>query len=316
MKASVKFLILMLAMVFVAGCSLTKKMDETNRKIDDTNGKIDNTNAELTKTSDAIRLQKLAIAKQNLEDPQNGKYLDPFPTGLVGYAKTFAETGTEDELVGQIYLYVTEINNNAPTYKVDDTGKQIDLTPQDKVDLDHYKKQRLTAAKAICAFIPQAMMDEVVKTEIINQGRYKDTALTMLEFRFQFLGDILLDHSILDEGIHSVGGLEQALEYSNSMEVIAQYPFASEISDDIHGFFNTPPANDNLSMAAQNISDRLTVIQGQVEFNLPAQDLGEMSTDASQNEQLKAADQARLDKSNADLQKRLAFWQARAAQPQ
>jgi hypothetical protein len=311
----------MLAMVLFAGCDpdgamkatndMPAKIDDTNRKIDDTNGKIDDTNVELQKTSDAIRLQKLAIAKEGMEDPQNGVYLEPFPTGIVAFAKTFAETGTEEELVGQIYLYVTEINRSVPPKKVNEKGEPVEYTAQEVQNIKQYKKQRLMAAKAVCAFIPQAMIDEIVKTEIVDGGRYKSTALAMLMFRFNFLGDILLDKSIMEEGITSVGMLEKALEYSRSMETVASYPFVSEITWDITGLADANIDN-TMAGAVSNIADRLGSIQFQVTLNLSEGDLSQLDADPLKNDELKAQLRKRLDLANSEVQSRLEYWEAQA----
>jgi hypothetical protein len=225
-----KFAILILAALSLTACEVNDAMHSANS----IPPKMDKMNQRLDETSEAIRLQKLAIAKENLEDEKNSYVLMPIPTGLIGYAKLFAETATVDELVGQIYLYIKEVNDGMPI-------------PTDAADhsLDQniHRLQRMTAAQAIAAFVPKETIAKMVDQEIVQRGRYQKTAMNILTMRFQFLRDVMLSASLLAEPFASVGSAEDALKYLGYMDDILSFSFKDEIMVKITGF--TPPFQNN-----------------------------------------------------------------------
>lgn len=307
---------LVLTVLALAGCKMNDALDATNSvptKMDETNRKIDATNEKMDETQEAIRLQKLGIAKVNLEDPDNAKTLQPLPAGMMGYAKLFAETATAEELVGQIYLYVTEINRGVFPAKVDAEGKAVAPDAQGVADTNQYKMQRFVAAQAISAFIPKEMMSEIVETEILNEGRYKATALNILLMRFTFTSQILLDKSLFDDELTSVGMVEKALEYIENMETIAKYSFVDQVTLKIYGFAGQEALNLNLNDAEADILSRLETMDFQISYNLETVDMSELDENPAVSKKLQIENQKRLDSAVSDVQKKLAFWSNTAA---
>ncbi len=293
----------------VVSCGLKEAVDATKdmpEKMDETNGKIDLTNQQMAETQEAIRLQKLGIAKQNLEDPANAVTMQPIPTGMMGYAKLFAETANADELVGQIYLYMTEINRGLYPVQVDANNQPL---PADVDAGNTYKTQRFIAAQAISAFIPSDVLEEIVQTEIINEGRYKEAALNLLMLRFSFTSQVLLDKSLLDDELTSVGMVEKSLEYIENLETIAKYAFVDQVKFKVYGFAGQPPIEADLKDAGAQILSRLESIDLQISFNLDGADLGPFSSNPKENAKIQKEAQKRLTSAMSTVQEKILFWQ-------
>jgi hypothetical protein len=234
-----KVLVLIAATLSLMACKLTDAIDSVNAVPE----KLERTNERLDDTQEAIRLQKLAIAKQNVEDAANAEILIPVPTGLIGYAKLFAETATVEELVGQVYLYIKEVNEGTLLPNWGKAGP-IDFTDAELQEFNYRKLARVTAAQAIAAFIPDAELEQMVKEEIVNDGRYRKTALNILMLRFQFLRNVMLSGSLLSEPFSGTGAVEDAVEYLEDMNQILAYSFVDHIGVKITGLA-APLENSN-----------------------------------------------------------------------
>lgn len=234
-----KKLLLLSGLLISTGCGVGKAIDSVNAtpgKMDAMNEKMSQMQMEMSKTNESIRLQKVAIAKENLEDPRNAKILLPIPVGLMGYAKLFAENATLEEITGQIYLYLKEINDGVILKSVDASGNEKEFSPQEVNEINQMKLHKFSAAQSICGFLPQSVVDQLVKEYIYTEDRYQKTALNILMMRYQFLRDVMLNASLLSETIDDVGSLEKAYEYINNMDWIARLPFIEKIQVKATGF--------------------------------------------------------------------------------
>lgn len=249
-----KKLLLLSGLLISTGCGVGKAIDSVNAtpgKMDAMNEKMSQMQMEMSKTNESIRLQKVAIAKENLEDPRNAKILLPIPVGLMGYAKLFAENATLEEITGQIYLYLKEINDGVILKSVDASGNEKEFSPQEVNEINQMKLHKFSAAQSICGFLPQSVVDQLVKEYIYTEDRYQKTALNILMMRYQFLRDVMLNASLLSETIDDVGSLEKAYEYINNMDWIARLPFIEKIQVKATGFLPPYPAvNETVSAAS------------------------------------------------------------------
>lgn len=225
-----KFILLFLATLLVSGCGF---IDEAKDNMNHMRNGMDNTN-------EGIRLQKVGVAKENLEKEENAQILSPLPFALMGYAKLFAENATNEELAAQIYLYLKEIDEGTypiVTETVEIDGEMQEVIAQSYIDMANHKKlHKLSAAQAISGLVPQDIFERLVVEYVDGEGRYKKTVQEMMMLRYQFLRDVLLNASLLGESLVSVGGVEKAEEYIAHMHWVANRTMTNTVAVQIKGF--------------------------------------------------------------------------------
>ncbi|MGZ3771316.1 MAG: hypothetical protein ACXVCP_18320 [Bdellovibrio sp.] len=238
-----KILMLSLTVLALCGCdamdalkatkSMDGKMDSMNHKMDqmgEMNSKMSKMNDGMQKTVDGIHSQELLIPLENMIKAETIEYLYPVPTSLMPYAKKFAESASNQELVELTYLWLKHINEITPVQDIDKDGKPVDLTLE---QTNAFRKQRIGKALALAAiagFVPQETVEQMVKEHIVGGTRHRKTALQFLALRAFFIKDILLEKSLLEELMDEVGKLEDSIKYMNQLEYLISLPFANLIS--------------------------------------------------------------------------------------
>jgi len=287
------------AILFLAGCGAQDAIDATNSMPE----KMDSMN-------EAVRLQKLAVLKENLENEDNARVLLPVPTDLMGYAKKFAETANAEELVSQVYLYLKNVNDGMFIPKVDETGSDLPFTPQEISENNQYKLHRYIIAQAVSAFIPKVVLEQIIREQIVGELRYKKTAREMLMMRFTFHRDVLLNASILSETFDGVGTLEKAMEYVTDMEYVANLPFASQIAVKTFGFASPfPNVDESLANGSARvaISEILNTIKTRSDVLIGVQ-MADVTGNSVLNQVAYQDQQRRLKLSLESLDKKIAVW--------
>lgn len=323
--------ILLSSLWFVVGCAAVDAVDSVNQtpgKMDTMAAKMGNMEKQMNKTNEAIRLQKLAIAKENLEDPKNAEILTPLPFGLMGYAKLFAKTAKLEELVAQVYLYTTDIHDGLPAQTVTDDGTPVAWTAQQTAQINQYKSHRLAAMQAISSFLsqttsdeddvlenvnPETTIDEMIKKEIIGGGRYRETALSILMMRVQFNRKVMLESSLLAQEMTSVGTLEKAMSYLVAIEKIVELPFAREIKYDMYGFL-PPMVSEKIEITPEFSQKMMTQLISKIK--LRAKGLKSIQSyswtgDVAQDKVQLLAAQKRADVIFNQLDQKLAYWKSK-----
>ncbi|MBY0384692.1 hypothetical protein K2X05_05995 [bacterium] len=252
-----------LLLISISGLLMACGIDDAVKSVNEMPDKMQNMQNEMNKTNESIRLQKVAIAKENLDDPKNAEVLMPIPVGIMGYAKLFAENANLEEITGQIYLYLKEVNEGIYPKLVDETGAEIEYTAQDMANINQSKLHKYTAAQAICGLLPQSVVESLVKEYIYKENRYQKTVFNILMMRYQFLRDVMLNNSILSETTEDVGTLEKAYEYANQMDLIAKLSFINKIQVSVTGFL--PPYGDlSEALTTEGAKDTLIELYGKI----------------------------------------------------
>jgi hypothetical protein len=305
--------LLCVSFFILSACGVDKAIDSVNatpEKMDEMSRKMGEMQQEMNKTNESIRLQKVAIAKENLEDPQNAKVLLPIPVGLMGYAKLFSENATTDEITGQIYLYLKEINDGLFMKPVDTDGNEIEFTAQQVADINQAKLQKYTAAQAICGLLPQEVVEALVNNYVLTEDRYQKTVLNILMMRFQFLRDVMLNASLLSESIEDVGSIEKAYEYISYMDWIARRPFIGKVQVKVTGFL--PPYGEFYEDITTNSAQQsLTALYETVLQRAKAVEKVQQSSvsgNAELDKTLFAERTARLETVLEKTRERVAYW--------
>ncbi|MCC6137273.1 MAG: hypothetical protein IT287_01470 [Bdellovibrionaceae bacterium] len=309
-------LIIFLCALSLTACGVTDAIDSVNatpEKMDAMNTKMGDMQAEMSKTNESIRLQKVAIAKENLDDPKNATVLMPVPVGLMGYAKLFAENATLEEIAGQVYLYLKEVNDGIYPKLVDDTGAEIEFTMQEVANINQSKLHKYTAAQAICGLLPQSVVEELVAEYIYKENRYQKTAYNILMMRYQFLRDVMLNGSVLTESIEDVGSLEKAYEYVSYMDWIARRPFLNKINVKAYGFL--PPLGEfyeelTVDAAKDSLLSMYDVILSRSK-NVEKVQMQSFTGDAAQDAQLFVERTQRLNTVLNSVAADVQYWQAK-----
>ncbi len=231
-------LILILTAASLVGCGVNDAVDATKSMPD----KMDTMTEKMNETNEAVRLQKVVLAKQGMEDPDNAKVIMPIPFGIMPYAEKFAENATEAEVLAQIYLYLKEINDGLYSPKVDETGNEVEFTAEEINQINFEKLHRFAIAQAVSGFLSQEMVASIVTNQIYSDGRFQKTAFEILMMRFQFLRDVLLTNSLLSTTAESAGIITDSVKYLSQMNWVAKRPFIDHVQVRITGFL--PPFED------------------------------------------------------------------------
>jgi hypothetical protein len=252
-----KLALLMALSTALLACDKLKKAEEAADKVPELAAKTGEMGAKMDQTNDAIRLQKMQIAMDGMLSEKSLERLYPVPTGLMPFAKVFADAAHADELVELTYAWLKEIDEVMPLKHVDPaSGQEIEYTKNEKAEILKQKFGRFQALSAIAGFIPDHTLDEMIESEVLGAGRYRETVMNILMLRAVFIRQVLLEESILKTGrFPSVGAAEKAIEYMSQVDRILRLPFRADIMIVTRGLegpegYNGSIANADLKMDA------------------------------------------------------------------
>lgn len=230
----------LLLALLLTGCGLSKNLDKMSAGMDSIKGNMDSMSESLTetkksmaKTVEGIHKQTLGAALTLLTSPENTVFVNPSsttPTSMIGPAQLFGQEVKPEELVGLVYLWISEINNGQP-----DT-----LTKESKHEADRRKWIKLVALQCIAGMLPQDKLEELIRTQSDNQ--YEGSVSIVLLLRYVFITAYILDNGLLVNPITTLSGYEQALEYVTQISY-AQFN-GKDMSIKLYGFFD----DDNLGL--------------------------------------------------------------------
>jgi hypothetical protein len=285
-------LICTLSAVVLTGCGVIKATEGMPDK-------MDQTLVEMNKTNDTVRKQGVQVAIEGLQKAENGEDLTPIPFGLMPYAKALGEFANPDEFVELVYLWMKQLNE----VQLDDSTKPS----QAQIDaFNHHKMQILSALQAACGLLPEAKIQQIIGTEIDNDGRFADSARDMLMLRVRFLRDVLLQNSLFSTPMDDVGKLEKAIEYADSIDKIGRLPFAKDMALKIGGFHDPLPT-------IQEAFDPGLALTEWSKIEIKAQnylDVSEKSKtgNPAQDKALAANNAARADRAMSTVVSRIKSW--------
>lgn len=219
-------LILSAAVMALSACEL-KGAIQSVREMPD---KIDSTNGQITKTNDAVHKQALQVAIDEMAKPENQAKLSPLPSAMMPFGKAFAETAYEDELLDYIYLKIKEIEEVNPMNGVDANGNDVPLTSDQLNQLRISKNGTLYSLFIISGFIPDQVLSSIVQHQVVEGGRYQETALNILMMRVIFLRDLMLDSDLLEKPLNNSGMMNEAIKDLMKIQYVLTLPFVAKVS--------------------------------------------------------------------------------------
>lgn len=228
-----KALTLTLAASLLAACD---KIDKSIEAVNATPEKMDTMAGKMDQTTDAIRLQKLLIAVQEMSKKENQALLIPFPSGLMVAGKTFAEEAKPKELAELTYLWLKTIEEVNPLKKLAANGNNglgEDEAPYSSAELNDIRQQKMAMLYAlfvVAGMTPENTVTQLINEQIVGHGRFKKTVLQFLMMRVIFIRDLALDASLLSKSISTSGEMAEAVDYLKKMDRVLRLPFAKQIA--------------------------------------------------------------------------------------
>jgi hypothetical protein len=236
-----KLLILSLATVALSACEVKDAVQSVNNMP----GKLDQTNQQMSQLSHD---QTLLLTTQEMAKPENQEKLSPLPSALMPYAKKFAETAYEDELLDYIYLKIREIEEVNPSNGTDANGNDIPLTADQLHALSISKNGTLYSLFIISGYIPDAMMANIVQHQVYGRGRYQGLTMNILMMRVIFWRDLMLDSDLLEKPLANAEAMDEAIHRLNKIEYVLELPFVSQVSLNVKdGVYKLVDVSDSLT---------------------------------------------------------------------
>lgn len=182
-----------------------------------------------------------------MEEPRNAQTLSPLPFGIIPHAKKYSEYATNEELAGQVYLYLKEIEEGLYMPRFNDDGEPLEPTYQEMMETNHKQLHKFSAAQAISGLIPQTRFEELVSEYVDGDGRYKKTVYDMMMLRFMFLRNVILNSSLLSGSLNSLGEVEDIRQYVLEMDWIARRADIDNVNLRVRGFVSGQRVKEELS---------------------------------------------------------------------
>jgi hypothetical protein len=223
---------------------IAKTTDEVKKSNDQIGTMIDQvkkTNDGIEKTNAAVHNQTLAVSLSEMLKEENTRYLFP-PTGMIPAGQVFAQEASADEIIKLVFTFMTEIETSFP-----DPSEQMPgggWTAETIKRVDHDKKVKFTAASVIAGLAPQGTVEQIIRLQIDNGGRFEQTAYQFLMFRYMFISDLLLKNQVLATPLANPGLLEEAIDLTEIVSMIATLPYNDRIQVTTTGML---AAEDNYS---------------------------------------------------------------------
>ncbi len=206
----------------LVGCGVTEIGKETrdlvkhsNQTQEDILGGVQKT-AELTekmkkileKTEDAIHLQTLSVAWQQIISLENKGCLNP-PTRMMPFADAFAREASEDELIKVAQLLLQDSMNSTSAGEI--------------------RMISVVGMSAIAGFTSLEKTKGILRTHVDQKGKFQWTAYVFATVRFDFIRDYLFNPLVENSKFLTIGSLLEAVAQFNNLRHIAGLPYVNSL---------------------------------------------------------------------------------------
>ncbi len=211
----------LLVMIGLASCGPIRNLEKMVGTTDDMKQETIKLNAGMTKTNNAIHLQVLTVALQQMTATENTEQLVP-PARMMPPAFVFTEEATAHEILETFHTFWIDAVHGGTSTKDKPNAVEARLKS---------RQISRTAAAAIAAFTPQAKFNEIIKTQVAEKGRYEGTAYALAASRFEFIRDYMFEPTInrARSGELNLSLVSAAVDYYNLMKQIALYDFVDRM---------------------------------------------------------------------------------------
>jgi hypothetical protein len=209
----------------------------------------------------------LAIALAEMMKPENTRVLTP-PTAMMPPGQIYADEASALDIVKLAHAYLKDIDTVRPAFvSAPKAPRSWRLASLDLRHVDHEKRARFAALSVISGLAPQETIDEMIRDEIEDGGRFDDIARAVLMMRFAFIGDVLLKESLFARPLASPALLTEAIRLAEQMHAIASQPFADEIRVKTTGMID-PADNVDMTLDHENLRAVWTRIANAIDTEL------------------------------------------------
>ncbi|NBX83929.1 hypothetical protein EBQ90_12740 [bacterium] len=239
-----RILVAILSVGMLSGCGLMDMASEAR--------------ANLNKTGNAVHLQVLTVALQQMLAPVNTETLTP-PVRMFPYGNTFSKEATAHEITETFHTFLVDVKQGGQTEKSNPTAEDMRLKS---------RKISLAAGGVIASFVPHEKLETIIEEQIYRGGRYEDTAYVLLLTRYTYLRDFFFV-SVVDKSERvNLDSVRKAAEYFTEIKYIAQLPFVDRIKLHVPQFIQV--VNETNPEAAENAFMDLDITVSPTEYKLLA----------------------------------------------
>lgn len=194
------------AMLALSGCGILDMTEKTHKEVQRSNDLQQQMLGHISKTSEAVHLQVLTLAMQQMLAPENTANLNP-PIRMMPYAEVFSKEASAEELIKVCYVLWTDAKES------DSRGRMVSLV----------------AMSALAALAPEAKAAEIRRTQIDEGGRYVDAAYAFTLSRYVFTRDFLLAPILEKTKYLSLGGLKESVSHFDILRGIRGLPYQDRL---------------------------------------------------------------------------------------
>lgn len=196
------------AAALLSACGIREVAEDTRREVQKSNDLQNEILTHIKKTSDAVHLQVMTVALQQMLAPENTANLDP-PIRMMPYAETFAKEATAEELIKTCYVLLTDAQSGSGDRRT--------------------RLASLVAMSAVAALAPAEKSAEILHVQVDEGGRYRDTAYAYTLARYVFTRDFLLTPIVEKTKYLTEGALKEVVTSFNTLKAIRDLPYQSRL---------------------------------------------------------------------------------------
>ncbi len=217
------FLLLPVLALALTACDLL----DMPKKMDGMKETTDGMSTKMSETNESIRLQKVAIALEMINKPENQENLTPVPTGLLPGGKLFAESATTKEIIDYTYLILKQIAEVMPSKGLDADMAPIALTDAELAGVRQQKLAQLYSLMIIASYAQDDKVNAIINQVILGNDVRQKTGLEFLAMRAYFIRDVLLKVSMkvdkdAPETLDNSGAMNEALSWLVKLDQVSK----------------------------------------------------------------------------------------------
>ncbi len=236
-------LALFLTMGLLSSCGIKEMADEAR----------DN----LRKTGNAVHLQVLTVALQEMVAPVNTESLTP-PVRMFPAGETFSNEASAREATEVFHTFLVDVKLGGMTTKANPTPRDVRLEG---------RKVSLAAAGVISAFLPHQKFAEILDNQV-GRGRYEDTAYVIALTRYTYLRDFFFASVVERSERVNMDSVRKAVEYFSEIKYIAKLPYVDRLRLYVPQFVLVPSVDG--SNNGQDTLEDLDITINPTEYKLLA----------------------------------------------
>lgn len=236
-------LVLVLALLSTTACGQIQRIMDGTENLPN---QIAETNRGMANTNENIRMQKISISLAEMQKKENRTYLSPVPGDMMPYGRTMAEALTVEETLLFCKNTLKKVNEEGFSNRFPNLASTDPEYAKTLAEFEHEKLADLMMVTIVAGFLPDATVQAIIDQEA-EQGAYQDVMYQLLMLRSMFNSDLMLNASVMNTKLETVGKINKAIEYNQKVDFIDKLDFADQIGLKVTGF-TTPEMNYEMKL--------------------------------------------------------------------